>query len=125
MLAKEIKIKTLKRQREFIEKQLRQITMDRDDGDSAYSYVGYIYPEVIKHFEKEGFVVKLLKSDMLLVATRGLPMYLFTVGDIALSSEEMKQAEEYEPDDEEKEEDEDDDFGEVDYTPQFTQGLLS
>lgn len=128
MLAKEIKIKTIKRQREFIEKQLRRISTEHNDGDSAYSYVGYIYPEVIKHFENEGFIVTLLKSDMLLVATRGLPMYLFTVGDIELSEEELKQAEEYELDDEEKEDDDedgDDEFGEIDYISHLPQGLLS
>ena len=123
MLAKEIKIMTLKRQREFIEKQLRQITMDRDDGDSSYSYVGYIYPEVIKHFEKEGFVVTLLKSDMLLVATRGLPMYLFTVGDIPLSKEEMKQAEEYKP--VEKQEDIFDEDPDGENFQSFFRGLIS
>lgn len=109
MLAKENKIKTLKRQREFIEKQLAQIPEHRQDGDTSYTYVGYIYPEVIKHFENEGFVVTLVKSDLISILTKGVPLYLFTVGNIELSEEELKQAEEYKAtDDEDKESAEDD-----------------
>ena len=109
MLAKEIKIKTLKKQREFIEKQLAHIPTGREDGDSAYRYVGHIYPEVIKHFESEGFVVTLVKSDMLSALTKGMPVYLFTVGDIELSEEELKQAEEYEAETEDDDDADDED----------------
>ncbi len=93
MLAKEIKIKTIKRQREFITEQLAS-TVNREDGDCAYTYVGYIYPEVIQHFKSEGFTVKPVESDLMLAMTKGVPIYLFTVG-IGLSEEELKQAEEY------------------------------
>lgn len=123
MLAKEIKIKTLKKQREFIEEQLKNIPEGRDDGDSAYSYVGYVYPEVIKHFEKEGFTVTNVNSDMMLVATRGLPVYLFTVGDTELSKEELKQAEEYKPVKKQKDVFDEDPYGEN--FPDFFKGLLS
>ena len=43
MLAKELKIKTMKKQREFIKKQLSHVDT-RNDGDTAYRYVGHIYP---------------------------------------------------------------------------------
>lgn len=104
MLAKEIKIKTIKKQREFITKQLNQIT-NREDGDCAYTYVGYIYPEVIQHFKSEGFAVKLVESDLMLAMTKGVPIYLFTVGGMVLSEEELKQAEEYYSEDNEDGED--------------------
>ena len=94
MLAKEIKIKTIKKQREFIKNQLAS-AINREDGDCAYTYVGHIYPEVIQYFQSEGFVVTLVKSDLMLAMTKGVPIYLFTVNSIALSEEELKQAEEY------------------------------
>lgn len=115
MLAKELKIKTLKKQREFIAEQLSHVDT-RGDGDTAYSYVGYIHPEVIKHFESEGFVVTPVKSDMLNVATKGKPVYVFTIGDIELTEEELQQAEAYEP--EESDDDSDDDV------PDFIAALL-
>lgn len=94
MLAKEIKIKNLRKQREFIEKQLSHTT-SKEDGDTAYRYVGHVYPEVIEYFENEGFMVTKIESDMLTMMTKGLPVYLFTVGEVKLSDEEMKEAESY------------------------------
>ena len=110
MLAKENKIKTLSRQRKFIETQLNDIAENREDGNTSYTYVGSIYPEVIKHFENEGYDVTLVKSDLLSALAKGMPVYLFTVGDIKLSEEELKQAEEYNnaTDDEDEKSDEDD-----------------
>ena len=76
MLAKELKIKTLKKQREFIEEQL-SLADTRKDGDTSYTFVGHIYPEVIKYFEEEGFVVtRVPHSDMLTAATKGTPVDL-------------------------------------------------
>ena len=119
MLAKEIKIKTLKKQREFIREQLNVFPTNRSDGNSGYIYVGYIHPEVIKYFESEGFVVTCVKSDLLSALTKGMPVYLFTIGDIELSEEELKQAEEYEPKDEEDGEHDEDEM------PDFLKALLS
>lgn len=106
MLAKELKIKTLKKQREFIQDQLSHANT-RNDGDTAYRYVGHVYPEVIKYFESEGFVVTQVHSDLLSALVKGMPVYLFTVGDVELSEEELEQAEAYEletPDDDSNEE---------------------
>lgn len=116
MLATEIKIKALKKQREFIEAQLKRIP-EREDGDSAYPYVGHVYAEVIKYFEEQGFTVTRLQSDSLMSFSRGMPVYLFTVDDsIALTAEELKQAEEYTPEDEEH-----DEYGGI---PEFLKEIL-
>lgn len=100
MLAKDVKIRNLKRQREFIRKQLSNAEQ-RKDGNPAYRYAGHIYPEVIKYFEDEGYVITEVHSDMLMAAANGMPVYLFVPKDIKLSEEEMKQAEAYASEDEE------------------------
>lgn len=95
MLAKELKIKTLKKQREFIKNQLSHADV-RKDGDTAYPYVGHIYPEVIEYFESEGFIVTKVESDLLTALTKGMPIYIFVVGDVKLTKEEIQEAEAYE-----------------------------
>lgn len=105
MLAKEVKIKNIKKQREFIKEQLEhRLDHQNKDGDTAYRYVGHVLPEVIAYFTNEGYKVERITSDMLTAATKGLPVYLFTISDdVVLNDEELKAAEEveYEPDDEE------------------------
>lgn len=108
MLAKEVKIKNIKRQREFIKRQLKKLLEHPSkDGDTAYRYVGYVFPEVSSYFEDEGYVVKRLDSDRILAATNGSPMFLFTIGNqIILTKEELEEAEavevKFEEDNEEK-----------------------
>lgn len=105
MLAKEIKIKNVKRQREFIKDQLEHLLdHQKEDGNTAYRYVGHVLPEVIAYFTNEGYKVERITSDMLTAATKGLPVYLFTISeDVVLTDEELKAAEEveYEADDQE------------------------
>lgn len=98
MLAKELKIKNIKRQREFIQEQIeKMLKHPNEDGNTAYPYVGYVFPEVIDYFKGEGFAVKRVNSEMLIAATKGVPAYLFIVSDeVKLSEEEMKEAEEVE-----------------------------
>jgi len=91
-LAKEIKIKTMKKQREFIEEKLSEMGK-RDDGDSCYRYLGQLYPENIAYFENEGYKVTHVECDALIAQTQGLPVYLFAVGDIELTEDELKEAE--------------------------------
>lgn len=94
MLAKDCKIGNLKKQREFIQRQLEYAKEKSSDGDTVYMYTGHLYPEVIKYFEEEGFTITKLQSDILNLVTKGLPIYLFTVSDeIVLSDEELKEAE--------------------------------
>lgn len=96
MLAKEIKIKTIKQQREFIENWIKKLVDHQKDGDASFPYCGHIYPEVVKYFEEEGFKVDKITSDTIFPITKGKPIYLFSVqDDITLSDEEQKQAEEY------------------------------
>lgn len=94
MLAKELRIQTLKKQREYIEKKLRQAAKS-NDGDLSYLYVGYLHPEVKSHFEVEGYDVVVVKSEYLTVVAKGRPVYLFTPKDFNMTNKEIKQAEEY------------------------------
>lgn len=94
MLARELKIKNLKTQREFIQKQI--ISRARmEDGCVFCNYVGYIYPEVIEYFEKEGFVITKIESELLTAINGGLPTNIITVGDFKLTEEELQEAEDY------------------------------
>ena len=54
---------------------------------------------------------------MMTALTKGMPTYLFVVGDVELTEEELKEAEAYEP--EESDDDSDDDV------PDFIAALLS
>lgn len=97
MLAKDIKIKNIMTQRAFIMAQLSvMLESPREDGNSAYTYVGHIYPENRYFFRMEGFNVAKVESDMLMAATKGIPVYLFTPNDrIELTEEEFQEAEKY------------------------------
>lgn len=97
MLAKEVKIKTLKKQREFIKKRLTDA--DNTGGEVGCVYEGYVYPEVIDYFRNEGYEVVKVEQDKETVLTIfQVPFYYFHISDdIKLTEEEMKQAEEYEP----------------------------
>ncbi len=97
MLAREMKIKSIKRQREHIRKLL---STERKDGVTSRSFVGEIFPEVKSYFEKEGYCITPVQSDILCAITQGQPVHLFTLDNDyrkcgSLSDEEKKQAEEY------------------------------
>ena len=94
MLAKELKIKTLKKQREFIKEHVKNGD-GSPDGDTSYIFIGYVYPEVIEYFHSEGINAEEIKSDILTAITGGRPIYLFTVGDVTLTEEEYQEAEAY------------------------------
>lgn len=93
MLAKELKIKNLKKQREYIK---ARITASKKDGDPAFVYIGYVFPEVINYFEeKEGISVTEVKGEILTALVKGMPVYRFTPKeDVTLTEEELKAAEE-------------------------------
>lgn len=93
MLAKELKIKNLKKQREFIKRQISTFAGIRNDGDSSYIYVGYVYPEVIKYFQSEGFIVTKIESEKLTAVNKGMPTYLFVPGAVELTEDELRVAE--------------------------------
>lgn len=95
LLAKEIKIQTMRKQREYIRNQLLKVAKSVD-GDTAYCYMGHVFPEVIKYFEKEGFTVTKVQSELLTAMTKGIPVYVFTIDDfIELTEAELQQAENY------------------------------
>ena len=95
MLAKKLKIQNLKRQREFIEEQLEyMLSNPNEDGNATYRYVGHLLPEVISHFEKEGFTITSIRSDSVISRTEGKTLYLFTISDdVALNDDERTEAE--------------------------------
>lgn len=89
MLAKELKIKHLKEQREIIEKGLIR-------SKGCYIYVGEIFPENIEYFESQGFEVSIIAVEMLEALRGGKTTWLISIdSELKLSEEEMKQAEEY------------------------------
>lgn len=102
MLAKELKIKNIKKQREWLKKHLLETIANQEDGDCTIIYIGQIFPEVIKYFEDEGFIVTPINTERILAQHKGMPTYRFTIGDIVLSKEELNQDEEYELSEEDK-----------------------
>lgn len=100
MLAKELKIKNLKKQREFIKMQVTRKGKSKD-GDITYRYVGEIYSEVIADLKNEGFIITKVESDLLTALSGGLPTYLIT-GNVKLTEEELKEAEAYKVDEDEE-----------------------
>ena len=95
MLAKEIKIQNVKKQRTFIEHQLTENSVVNKDGDISYSYVGYLFPEVRKFFENKGFVITDFISNEIAVHTQGRTIHVFTLSDeLTLSDEDWEEAEE-------------------------------
>ena len=87
MTAKELKIRTMKLQRETIEALLNEA----DDATCAFS--GMIYPEVQKYFEEAGFEVLEVRSEKLLVENGGFPTFLITAANVKLTPEEKTSAE--------------------------------
>ena len=95
MLAKEIKIQNVKKQRTFIEHQLTENSIVNKDGDISYTYVGYLFPEVRKYFEDEGFVITDFISNEIAPHTQGRTIHVFTLSDeLTLSDEDWEEAEE-------------------------------
>lgn len=96
MLGKEIYIKSVERQKQFIENQLKKLPKE-SDGSTSYTYVGEIYHEVQEYFMDQGFIVKKIQNDLLTMMTRGEPVYLFTVSEdsFSLTVEEKEEAKKY------------------------------
>ena len=93
MLAKQQKIKHIKIQKKFIKERLKYVAKD---GNPAYRYVAQVLPEVIDYFRNEGYNVERITSDTLKAKTIGLPVYLFTISDdVVLTDEELKQADKF------------------------------
>lgn len=95
MLGKQIRIKNIKRQREFIRRQLNHLLhTGRKDGDTQYRYLGEVLPEVKEYFKKEGFDVIVYDSDVIMAETKGMPINLFVPSrTLNLTEEELREAE--------------------------------
>ena len=95
MLAKEIKMANIKKQREFIKAQLKKVSLTNNDGDTSYPYVGHLFPEVKQYFKKEGFKIVEFNNDTIASLTKGRSIHLFTVNDetVLLSYKELEEAE--------------------------------
>ena len=97
MLGKENKIKTLMKQRSFIEKGLSLIP-EGDDGEPSFRYVGYVYSENRDYFFRQGYRAEKVTTDSVLMATKGLPIWIFVPRDdeeMILSEEELKEAQKH------------------------------
>ncbi len=92
MLARDIKIRQLIEQREYIERKLEG-AMERRNGDCSYIYTGHLYPENVEYFRREGFSINLVESDALKATTMGVPVFLFTIAiDVRLNDEEVRKS---------------------------------
>ena len=98
MLAKKLKIRNIKQQREFIKYQLEMLLENpREDGRVDYQFIGYIFPEVIDYFHEQGFNVEITKVESGQAKIYGRSVYIFTPSDeIKLSEEEIERSEKFE-----------------------------
>ncbi len=95
MLAKEIKIRNLDRQRTAIKEQLSlagNSTRGSERGDTLCIFFGDLYPENFKYFQQdEGFSIHPTKATKNIGQySIEVPAYIFSVGSIKLSAEELK-----------------------------------
>lgn len=97
MLARDIKVKSILKQRSFIKNGLSLVHKHKD-GDPSYPYAGHLYPENKQYFEDEGLTVRKEDSEAIKATTNGLPIWVFTPNDmvITLTEEEMEEAKKYE-----------------------------
>ena len=91
MLAKEMKIKNLRLQREVIREELKNSFFE---GEASYTYLGEVFPENVKYFQEvEGFEVTKLDSEEIRREYEGRPLYVFSAANVELNEEEMEEAE--------------------------------
>ena len=95
MRANEVVRTNLKKQRNYIETQLKKIAAGHNfDGDPSYPYTGYIFPANIQYFEDRDFNVTEVKNEMLVAKNNGRPTYLFTPkNSLAQTDEDMSSSE--------------------------------
>ena len=96
MLAKEIKIANLKKQKEFIIEQLSILSETNIDGDISYLYTGYLFPENRYYFENEGFKIEDFFNEEDGLSTDFCTHHLFTIRDnLKLTKDEYSEAENF------------------------------
>lgn len=119
MLAKEIKISIMKKQKDFIAEAILKVAKACSDGCAVYKYCGFIYPEVQKALEEEGIKFTPISPDH-----NGVVRTLISVEDVELTEEELKQAAEYDYSQDIIEDDEEDDNQLVEVPVDFISALL-
>ena len=93
MLATDIKIAGLKRQKDFFKNCFKKLQKSpRINGDSLIVYKGHLYPETMTYLITEGFTIKRFDSDVILASTGGYPIYHIFVDNIKLSASEQTKA---------------------------------
>ncbi len=102
MLAKELKIRTLMKQRNYIEDSINR-SQYNVDGDTSIIYVGKIYPENLAYFKGQGYAVDTYSSDAILKSAGGRPINLIYISaDVRLSKEEIERSQEINEEDDSK-----------------------
>ena len=89
MLAKELKIKNLFKQREWIRNKFTHISENSNDGNLSIIYVGHLFPENVLWLQSEGFGVTPIQNDS------GVPTNYIQPHDIILDPIELLTAEKY------------------------------
>lgn len=94
MLAKSLKIKNLKRQREFITGMIMNLINNPPrDGNTSFLYMGTIFPENWEYFKNEGFDILQLNFIEYTAEAKGMPIFRISVkSELTLDDEEMKLA---------------------------------
>ena len=94
-LAKEMKIRNLKLQREVIREELKNSFFE---GEASYTYIGDVFSENVEYFQNvEGFDVRKIDNDDVRKEFGGYPLYVFSAANVELTEEEKVVAENYEP----------------------------
>lgn len=90
MLAKENKIRTLEKQKKFIEDKLDSSASSSPNGDVSYRYVGNVYPEVLEYLQQLGYDALLSRND------DGIPVYVFIISrNLLLTPAELEESKSY------------------------------
>ena len=93
-LGREMKILHLHTQKKILMEKARR---NDENGNPAFTYDGYLFPEVRKYFEGQEYEVRSYDYPEMLIKNGGLPKHLFFPKDnIILTGEEMKESEEEE-----------------------------
>ena len=87
MLAKEIKLANIKKQKDVIEAGLREL-LSNPRGRLEFKFVGDVCQEVVSWFEAEGINVRRVTVPELIAKNDGLPTWIFSAVDVEISEEE-------------------------------------
>lgn len=87
MLAKEIKLANIKKQKDVIEAGLREL-LSNPIGRLEFKFVGDVCPEVVSWFEAEGINARKVTVPELIAKNDGLPTWIFSAVAVEIPEEE-------------------------------------